>query len=228
MAISLKTKKYLKILVIILAIYYAVVIFTPLSRWLADRLVIGSMVAQADAIIVLSGGSVNQQYLHYHSLDRLVQGIVLWRQGKAPNIILSGGPPKAGGIAEAYLMQDMARKLGVRQDRIFLEDESLNTRENIAYSADIMKKHGWRRALLVTSALHMKRALKLAKEQGLECLPAPAPYSERHLSHYQLYQIVKREYLSMLADRLFGQRGLRVLTRISRWLHRWKNKIFYY
>jgi len=228
MVLSIKTRKYLKVLIIILAIYYGVVIFTPLSRWMADRLVVGSMIGKSDVIIVLSGGSVNQQYLGTHTLNRLVQGIVLWRQGKAPNIILSGGPPKAGGIAEAYLMQDMARKLGVKEDRIFLEDKSLNTRENITYSADIMKKHGWRRALMVTSALHMKRALQLAKEQGLECLPAPAPYSERFLSHYQLYRLVQREYFSILADKLFGERGLRVLTRISRWLHRWKNKIFYY
>jgi len=228
MRLSIKTKKYLKILIIILAIYYGVVIFTPLSRWMADQLVVGSIVSQADVIIVLSGGSINQQYLSYNSLNRLVHGIVLWRQGKAPNMILSGGPPIAGGIAEAYLMADMAKKLGVSADRIFLDDQSLNTKENIANSLDIMKKHGWRRALLVTQALHMKRALQLAKEEGLDCMPASLPYRERHLSHYRLYRLVKREYLSMLADKLFGDRGFRMLTRVSRWLYRWKQKIFYY
>jgi len=223
-----KIKRYLKIIVIIIIIYYAVIIFTPLSRWLADSLVVGSLVGQADVIIVLSAGSIHQQYLHHQTLNRLIQGIILWRQGKAPNLIVSGGPSKGRGISDAYLMAEMAKKLGVKADKIFLEDKSLNTRENISYCARLMKRNGWRMALLVTSSLHMKRVLQLAEKEGIKCLPAADPYYERYLSHYQLFQLVKHEYLAMLAYKCFSERGLRILDFINRWLTRLKDKIFYY
>jgi uncharacterized SAM-binding protein YcdF (DUF218 family) len=223
-----KFRKFLKILLIILAVYYGLIFFTPISRWLADRLIVPSVISEADVILVLSGGTIKQQYLTHQTLSRLVHGITIWRQAKAPYLLLSGGTSAHGGIPEAYLMADMARNLGIKQDKIYLEDQSINTRENISYSAKIMEKQGWESALLVTSALHMKRTLKLAEENGLKCIPAAAPYSERYLSRYQLYRLVKHEYSAILAQRILRGKNYNRLSRFYRWVEKIKSKIFNY
>jgi uncharacterized SAM-binding protein YcdF (DUF218 family) len=223
-----KFRKFLKILLVIIAVYYGLIFFTPISRWLADKLVVPSIVSDADVIIILSGGTVKQQFLTYPTQSRLVHGIIIWRQGKAPCLLLSGGTSAQGGIPEAYLMADMARKLGVDSDKIYLEDQSINTRENIAYSAELMEKHGWKKALLVTSALHMKRALKLAEEKRLDCIPAAAPYSERYLSRYQLYRMVKHEYSAIAAQSILRGKNYSTFSKFYRWVQKLKGKIFNY
>jgi uncharacterized SAM-binding protein YcdF (DUF218 family) len=77
----------------------------------------------------------------------------------------------------AILLQD----LGVPQHAMLLEEASRNTRENAAFSATLLKARGIRHILLVTSALHMPRALPLFAAQGLQADPAPTDF-EAHLS----------------------------------------------
>ena len=54
-----------------------------------------------------------------------------------------------------------------------LEERSLNTRQNAAYGAELLKARGIDRILLVTSALHMPRAVALFKAQGLQVSNRP-------------------------------------------------------
>ena len=72
----------------------------------------------------------------------------------------------------AVFMQD----LGVPAQAIALEETSRNTRQNADYSAALLKARDIEHILLVTSALHMPRALALFKAQGLEVTPAPTDF----------------------------------------------------
>lgn len=72
----------------------------------------------------------------------------------------------------AVLMQDF----GVPVSALLLEENSRNTRENASFSARLLKERGIGRVLLVTSALHMPRALKLFSEQGLQVEAGPADF----------------------------------------------------
>jgi len=65
----------------------------------------------------------------------------------------------------------LARQLeswGIAPDRLIIEDRSRNTRENAVESARILRERGWPRALLVTSAFHMPRALGCFRAVGLD------------------------------------------------------------
>jgi uncharacterized SAM-binding protein YcdF (DUF218 family) len=66
-------------------------------------------------------------------------------------------------------------RLGVRDDAIVLEERSLNTEDNALNTARIAHRIGARRILLVTSSLHMPRAMTLFERTGLEVVPVPVP-----------------------------------------------------
>jgi uncharacterized SAM-binding protein YcdF (DUF218 family) len=139
-----------------------------------------SVIPQADAIVLLGGatrgdahlgglGDLNQQ------ADRIVHALQLFRAGKAPLILLSGG---AGPDSrpEAELMYEHLELMGVSPRSMLRERESRDTRENALYSATLLRGKGVRSILLVTSGFHMRRAVPLFEAQGFQVIPAPTDF----------------------------------------------------
>lgn len=104
---------------------------------------------------------------------RVDRAVELYNDGRAGALIMSGGlgrwPP-----AEAEVMAATAVSRGVPESVIALEPDSTNTVENLSYSRDIMRECGWETAFLVSDPFHMKRALIIARDVGVEAYPAPA------------------------------------------------------
>lgn len=136
----------------------------------------------ADAIVVLGGdiGAVRRYDLGDPDDPRLAgNGLALaaqaWRAQRAPHLLLSGGPSAStGGVSEARIMADALRKLGVPAQALQLEAESRSTAQNAAYSARIARDRQWRSIVLVTSSMHMPRALALFEREGLRVYALPA------------------------------------------------------
>ena len=132
----------------------------------------------ADAIVVL-GGAVSPPEVSRSDVDlgsgadRVWHAARLYHAGKAPLIVLSGGSdPADSSMSEAEAMQLFLRDLGVPDSAMLLETRSRNTRENAEYSSQLLRAHKLHHILLVTSALHMQRALGEFSAQGLEVTPA--------------------------------------------------------
>jgi len=104
-----------------------------------------------------------------------VHAVALYKAGKAPLVLLSGGGPQ-GARSEAEQMRDHLELMGVPAAAMLLEQDSRNTYQNALYSAALLKQRGIDRILLVTSAFHMRRAEQLFSLQGLEVIPAPTDY----------------------------------------------------
>lgn len=139
-----------------------------------------SAVPEMDAIVVLGGATRGD--VHLGSLgdlnaqaDRLLTAAALYKAGKAPVIVASGGASE-GARPEAELMREILAVMGVPGERIVLEGVSRDTRENALYSAQLLKQKGRERILLVTSAFHMRRAVALFERQGLTVYPVPTDY----------------------------------------------------
>jgi uncharacterized SAM-binding protein YcdF (DUF218 family) len=139
-----------------------------------------SVIPEVDAIVVLGGSTRGDA--HWSSLpdlndraDRLVYAAALYRAGKAPRILVSGGAP-GGSRTEAEQMEQLLAVMGIPPRAIVRESESRTTRENAVYSSIILQGKGWRRILLVTSAFHMRRARPLFEAEGLDVVPAPTDY----------------------------------------------------
>lgn len=137
-----------------------------------------------DVLVLLGGGTDPMEYprqiVEVNSAgDRVLYAAHLYRQGKAANILISGGnidwlvsSPSTGAEDMALLLQMM----GVPEDAIWLETESRNTYENAVFSQRILEEKGIDRVLLVTSAMHMPRSVKLFERQGLQVIPAPTDF----------------------------------------------------
>jgi uncharacterized SAM-binding protein YcdF (DUF218 family) len=138
----------------------------------------------ADAIVVL-GGATRPAFAPrpwvevLEEGDRVLYGAKLYREGKAPRIILSGGRVDWLGNNEAPESADMAalmKPMGVPDAAIIQEPTSRNTRENAVNVKQIMDAQGIRKVLLVTSAMHMPRSLRIFQKLGIDAIPAPTDF----------------------------------------------------
>jgi uncharacterized SAM-binding protein YcdF (DUF218 family) len=138
---------------------------------------------KADAIVVLGGGvrSNSGKTLPPYDLnrasDRELFAAQLFRTGKAPLIILSGGAdPVRQGAITASGMKIFLINLGIPAAKIVADASSRNTVENMEEVVLLLKKLNGKSILLVTSALHMQRAYWLFSRTGLTVIPAPTDF----------------------------------------------------
>jgi uncharacterized SAM-binding protein YcdF (DUF218 family) len=139
----------------------------------------------ADAIVVLGGSVRGSGGLHRASRlldpsDRLLVAFRLYRAGKAPWILCSGGNLSLFGEKEhqpeAEVISSLLQEWGVPAGSIRTESGSVNTHENAVRSHDLLARFGVTRILLVTSAMHMPRAAATFRKAGFDVIPAPADF----------------------------------------------------
>jgi len=136
-----------------------------------------SEINSADAIVVLSGmvNSVKiDQNIHYEfsgSVDRILAGIKLYKSKRSPSLILTRGKvPWSVGIPEGEYLKDFAISFGIPEESILLTSEVQNTDQEAKAVKDILPK-GKENIILVTSAFHMPRAIKVFNAAGLNPIP---------------------------------------------------------
>jgi uncharacterized SAM-binding protein YcdF (DUF218 family) len=141
-------------------------------------------VPNAEAIVVLGGGvkpaSYPRPWIEVNEAgDRVIYGAKLYREGKAPWLILSGGRVdwKEGGGSEAADMAELAQTMGVPISAILQDTKSFNTYENAVNVRKILESKGIKgNILLVTSALHIPRSMLIFQNQKIEAIPAPTDF----------------------------------------------------
>jgi uncharacterized SAM-binding protein YcdF (DUF218 family) len=137
-----------------------------------------------DAIVVLTAGSVAARGLipfpsvDEHMFRRLDEAWRLYRLQPKP-IVVSGGhvDPFTPARDENKIAREFLVRWGVPKDHVIGEEKSRDTYENALETAKLLKKHGWKRYLLVTSALHMPRSMLVFAERVPEPIPAPGGFS---------------------------------------------------
>jgi uncharacterized SAM-binding protein YcdF (DUF218 family) len=139
---------------------------------------------KAEAIVMLGGATRSQSYPRpsvdlREQGDRVLYTAQLYKQGKAPVVIISGGRIDwmESGTAEAT---DVAKLLvadfGVPAGAIVEEPSSMNTYENAVNVQKILQQRGIKQFLLVTSALHMPRSMRIFQKLGMNPIAAPTDY----------------------------------------------------
>mgnify|MGYP001046510082 CR=1 FL=1 len=157
------------------------------SRWLVQTLewqhLPPTTMPSADAIVVLGGATRSatppRPWVDVQEAgDRPLHGARLYLEDKAPVLILSGGRAPWGEYvsSEADDMAQIARALGVPEEAIVEEPDSRNTRENAVNVEKILQQEGLEKILLVTSAIHMPRSLKIFQKLGIEAIAAPTDF----------------------------------------------------
>lgn len=139
---------------------------------------------QSEAIIVLGGGTrpripPRPWYEVNEAGDRILYGSWLYKQGKAPLLVVTGGRADwygDGGNPESEDMAAIAEAMGVPASAIIQESQSFNTRDNAVNTKHILDQRAINKVLLVTSALHMPRSMEIFRKVGLEVIPAPTDF----------------------------------------------------
>lgn len=152
--------------------------------------------AKADAIVVLGTTVWARQSprveIEEAGGSRLIPGARLFRAGKAPHIVVSSGVRYATRPGEwrteSEDMRDFLLMESVPAAAIVEENHSRNTDENARYTADIFRERGWKTAIVVTSAFHMRRSMAMFRKYGIAVTQAfptePKIAGERRLSDW--------------------------------------------
>lgn len=155
------------------------------SLWAGGRLeqlyphVIPDQTPTAQAIVVLGGNTANNRHNWFEPYDasmaspRIDTAAQLYDAGRAPRIVLSGAALD-GSLSEAQMMAKQLMQKGIPEQALILETDSLTTYQNGVYTGRALKERGIDRVLLVTSALHMPRAVAVFRKQGIAVAAAPS------------------------------------------------------
>jgi uncharacterized SAM-binding protein YcdF (DUF218 family) len=123
---------------------------------------------KVDAIFVLSGTR----------LERPLEAVDLYQSGYAPLIVLSPGRPEAGEailrqrgiryLSEADIARNAMVQLGVPSSAVVATNGYVdNTAQEANLLREMVKAHGWRRVIIVTSKYHTRRS-SFAFRRGLD------------------------------------------------------------
>ncbi|BBD61601.1 hypothetical protein NIES2109_44340 [Nostoc sp. HK-01] len=161
----------------------------------------------AEAIIVL-GGVTKSAFFPRPDVDlseqgdRIIYAAQLYRQKKAPVIIVSGGRIdwRNGGTPESTDMASILTEIGVPSQAIIEEPLSLNTYQNAVNVKKILQSRGIHKVLLVTSAMHMPRSLKIFRRQSIDAIPAPTDFLVTQGELQELGSTPKAALLNLLPN----------------------------
>ena len=183
---------------LLLAAVAALLFPEPLLQAAGNFLAIEDALLPADAVVAVSGDGTGERTRA--AADLLGRGFAHW-------LILSGstGGHARGGATAAMLQH--ALQAAVPADRILIDDRSGSTLDNARNTSRVMQEHGLRRAILVTSPYHTRRAAwvfrAVFRPQGLEVQVLAVRDSffrpERWWTRGRDRDLVAREYAKLVA-----------------------------
>jgi uncharacterized SAM-binding protein YcdF (DUF218 family) len=158
-----------------------------MDNWLAagfDRFEAGEVSDRRAAIVVLgSGGATVVDWAgnRFATVDveaaaRVLEAARIFRMMPAATVISSGGNsgPLDHRTPTGESMRLALLELGIPAAQVLVETESRNTRDEAVVIARIVQERQIEQVILVTSRVHMRRALGAFRAVGIDAIPAGA------------------------------------------------------
>ena len=160
---SLWQKKLWKAVFSVISIVFAIcIIFTGFAT--------GNMIRASynapdkEATVIVLGCKVNPNGPSLSLLKRLEAAYDYLIENPEVSCILSGGQGADEHISEAQAMYDWLTEKGIERERLYIEDKSTSTEENLSFSKEILEKQNLPSAVtLITNNFHQYRAQKIAE-----------------------------------------------------------------
>lgn len=162
----MRKKNFVWIILILLLVY---LLCNAISIWNYAKT---DETREADIAIVL-GAAVSGNEVTPVFRERINQGIWLYQNGYVKKLMITGGLGEGNLYSDAYMGSLYAREQGIPVEDILLEESSAITQENLENAKIIMDEQGFQSALIVSDPLHMKRAMLLAEDTGMEAYCSP-------------------------------------------------------
>ncbi|MCD7893826.1 MAG: YdcF family protein [Erysipelotrichaceae bacterium] len=160
----------------------------------------------ADIAIVLGAAA----YPHSISLvyqERINHAIDLYNEGYVDKIMMTGGVAEGNELSDAYQAKQYALSCNIDENDILLEETSTITQENLKYAKEIMDEYNYTTAIIVSDPLHMKRAMTMAKDEGIIAYTSPTPTTRYQTMNTKLPFLAKETiyYIGYKWYHLFSQ-----------------------
>ncbi|MDE6470256.1 MAG: YdcF family protein [Eubacterium sp.] len=168
-------------------------------------LVLGSVVASAKTTadnqqtVIILGCAVRGETPSFTLRSRINAACDYLMENPQSVAILSGGQGNNEDISEAQCMYNILTENGISPDRLYLEDKSTNTGENIAFSKNIIDEYNLSTEVAVVSSdYHLKRAKMICAKNGLEnahTITAPSTYFDKPTFYLREVLGVVKEFI---------------------------------
>jgi uncharacterized SAM-binding protein YcdF (DUF218 family) len=153
--------------------------------------------ASADVAIVLGAAVWNRRPTPVFA-ERINHALTLYRSGTVKALIFTGGLGSRDSLTESQAAREYALARGVPERDIYIETTSRTTLDNLREAQQIMARQNLRRALVVSDPLHMKRAMAMARDLGLNAGPAPTPTTRYRTWFSQVPFLMREGYFYLI------------------------------
>lgn len=187
-------------------LFAIVVILSSIVFLIVEGIIIKNGVANpkpnADYMIIL-GAKVNGTVPSKTLRARVYGTKEYLEKNKNTKVIVSGGQGSGEDVTEAFAMKELLINMGISESRIYMEEKSTNTEENIRFSKAIIEqqvKKEQYEVVIATSDFHIYRGISLAKKQGIANVSGcPSKPDKILMVHYYF-----REFFAVVKDKLVG------------------------
>lgn len=166
-------KNKFKIAFFVISVIFIFIGYMAFSIWSFGN---KSQLVKTDAAIVL-GAAVWDNKPSPVLRERINHAIWLYDNNYVNKIIFTGGKGEESKYSESEISRDYAIKNDVSSDDIIIETKSRITEENIKYAYEIATEKNLKTFTIVSDPLHMKRAMLMAKNTGINAYSSPTPSS---------------------------------------------------
>lgn len=131
---------------------------------------------QADYAVVLGANMKTDGTASRIMRQRLRAAMEFMERNPDAMVILSGGKGEDEPISEASCMYKTIVDMGADPERLLLEENSFDTRDNLMFSWDIIESRGGteKAVAVITSEFHERRAAYIGRTLGIETCAVPA------------------------------------------------------
>jgi uncharacterized SAM-binding protein YcdF (DUF218 family) len=137
------------------------------------------------------------------SLKRTIEGIEIYKKLNNPNVklIFTGYAGLNNETPNAEINASIAKIAGISSHYIIINGKPKDTKEESIFTKSIVNNRPF---ILVTSASHMPRAIKLFKDSGLNPITAPTDFKGKNISFLSLPNIRSLEKSRNAMHELLG------------------------
>ncbi|WP_298770097.1 YdcF family protein [uncultured Shewanella sp.] len=189
-----------------------------------------------NVIILLGAGTVKVPRTHdveppFFAYGRITETAIQYQYCQQTKsvcwVIVSGGDPLQNGEAEAKVYKHVLVSLGVPENMIITEPNSMNTWQNAEFTRRILEfDHDFTtfnqqnsRIVLVTSGLHLRRSEQYFNHFGINAIPIRGDYVVASVSwlpsgyEFALMDFALHEYLGYFRYYVYNTMGWNILPK---------------
>lgn len=184
----------------------------PSTDLISKPLFVKDVKQPADVIIALSAGLIKDCKPHPNLVKRESYASQLRKEGlsQSGKVIITGQYSIPSVVTDDECHSMLSKQLDIPEDALIIDNVAFSTQDNVLNSKAIMKKHGWKTALIVTEKSHMMRTMLTFKKAGITVYPVSVPdYPIKGKTWHDMYRMeyVRRflyEYGALMYYKWYG------------------------